>query len=118
MQYTQSHTWVCFQEKEGKVGLSAYGQGEIGEIVYVELPRVGEFLQKGDPLAVVESTKAATDLYSPISGKVVAVNQELQERPHLLNSSPEEKGWIAIILVSSLEEKSGFLSPREYQELI
>lgn len=97
MLYTQSHEWVKTEEGVATVGISAYAQKELGTIVYVECPLVGHSVQKGDIIAVLESTKAAVDVYSPVSGVVLESNTRLQEEPGLINSDPENAGWICRI---------------------
>lgn len=118
VRYTDSHEWIRLNGKEGLVGISNHAQKELGEIVYVELPVVGEEVKAGGELAVVESTKAATDIYSPVSGIVVRVNCALKERPSLINSSPEQEGWIAVIALSSLSELEALLSDHDYSRLL
>ena len=94
MYYTKTHEWIEKKEGKGRVGMTQKAQKEFGEIVYVELPKVGQPVEAGEQIAVIESTKAAVDLYSPVSGKVIAVNTELLENPGLINTSPEKEGWI------------------------
>ncbi|MCB1109466.1 MAG: glycine cleavage system protein GcvH [Chlamydiia bacterium] len=110
MKYTDSHEWY----KEGKVGISQYAQKELGEIVYLELPKVGQIVQAGEEVAVLESTKAAADIYSPISGTVTAVNEKLKEDVNLLNLAPETEGYLFTIQPSDPTEEEKLLSLEEY----
>ena len=120
IRYTPSHEWVRFDPKgEGAtVGISHHAQTELGEIVYVELPKEGQEVSAGQELAVVESTKAATDLYSPVSGRILRVNTALNTTPSLVNSAAEKEGWIAVIAFSDLEEIKALLSSEEYLALL
>lgn len=96
LSYTKSHEWLA---KDGKVGISDYAQQALGEVVFIELPAVGAKVKAGDVLGSVESVKAASDIYSPVDGEVVEVNEKLADEPALMNESPEEGGWIARLKV-------------------
>ncbi len=100
MYYTSTHDWIKLHEEDvtlARVGISHFAQKEIGEIVFIELPKVGAIIQKGEPITVIESTKAAIDLYAVATGQIIAVNEELRKNPTLLNKTPEEDGWIYFI---------------------
>ncbi len=118
MHYTRSHEWILLTEKKARVGISNYAQQELGEIVYIELPKVGEKIGAGEALAVVESTKAATDIYSPLSGTIIDVNQALLKTPSLINQAAETEGWIALIDITAPHECDPFLSQEEYLALL
>lgn len=94
MKFTETHEWIIVDGQIGTVGVTEYAQQELGEIVYVELPKVGKQIKKGDEAAVLESTKAAADVYSPASGTIVAINTELNHASELINKSAENKGWL------------------------
>ncbi len=94
MRYTESHEWIEEKGGKGRVGMTESSQKEFGEIVYVELPKIGQTVVAGEQIAVIESTKAAVDLYSPVSGRIEAINTELLENPGLINTSAEKEGWI------------------------
>ncbi len=115
MQFTDSHEWIT---EEGRVGITAYARRELGDIVYVELPLVGRRVKKGEEVVVLESTKAAADIYSPVSGEVVAVNEELRGSPDLVNQSPEEKGWLFQIRPFDADELRSLMDAQDYQRLI
>lgn len=115
MKYTESHEWI---DKEGFVGISEYGQRELGDVVYVQLPKVGQKVKAGDEVAVLESTKAASDIYSPVSGKILSVNEKLIEDPKLINRSAEEKGWLFKIEVQDTSELDSLLEHEQYRHLI
>lgn len=118
MKYTDSHEWIQTEGKTGTIGISTHAQQELGEVVYVELPRVGQIVQKGEEIAVLESTKAAADIYSPASGKVVAVNEKVKEDPDLLNRLPESEGWLFKIALSNPSELDSLLGHADYLALI
>lgn len=113
MKYTDTHEWYL----DGKVGVSKYAQKELGEIVYIELPEVGQIVRAGEEVAVLESTKAAADIYSPISGTVTGVNIKLKEDVNLLNQSPEGAGYLFEIAPSYPEEVELLLTADDYLKL-
>jgi glycine cleavage system H protein len=105
MKFLESHQWVeLVNEGIVVMGISNYAQKELGEIVYIELPKIGSLVIKGEEIAVLESTKAATDIYSPVSGKIIAINELLKENPELINLSPEKEGWIIKVELTQPEE--------------
>lgn len=115
--YTESHEWISADGEIGTIGISNYAQEELGEIVHVELPEVGKKLKMGDEAAVIESTKAATDLYAPVSGTVIRVNESLQGTPNLINRSAEDKGWLYQLRLDRVAEMEQLLDTRSYEEL-
>ncbi|MCB1119003.1 MAG: glycine cleavage system protein GcvH [Chlamydiia bacterium] len=115
MKYTESHEWI---DSEGTVGVTEYAQKELGDIVYVELPKVGSSVNAGDEVVVLESTKAAADVYAPVSGKIVAVNDVLTDECELVNLSPQEKGWLYRIELSNPQELDKLLTEEQYQKII
>jgi len=114
MKFTKSHEWAEVNGSVATIGVSQHAQKELGEIVYVELPEVGKEIQAGEEGAVLESTKAAADVYSPLSGRVVEVNQTLQATADLINSSPEKEGWIFKIQLSNPSEWDNLMSRDSY----
>ena len=114
--YTKEHEWVKIKGNTAIVGITDYAQRELTDIVYVELPNKGILLEAGDILCTVESVKNASDVFSPVSGKVVAINKELEEEPELINKDPYGKGWIAKIEIT--EKPQGLMSPKEYEEYL
>jgi glycine cleavage system H protein len=102
----------------GTVGITHFAQAEIGEIVYVELPSIGKLVKAGQEIAVLESTKAAADIYSPVSGKVLEVNEKLQEFSQEMNQAAETDGWLFKIKITDKEELEKLLSEEQYKELI
>ena len=117
MKYTETHEWIAIDQERGIVGISNHAQKEIGEIVFVPLPSVGQKIEAGEEVAVLESTKAAADIYSPVSGEVVEINPNVVEDPSLLNSSPEKEGWLFKIAFSRLSELDTLLDHLQYFQL-
>src|SRR3990172_8064067 len=114
--YTKTHEWVKkISSKELIMGITDYAQQQLKDIVFVELPHIGKELKAGVPCAVVESVKAAYDIYSPISGKVTKVNQKIQEKPQVVNEDPYGEGWFLQIEISNPNELSSLLSPDQYR---
>lgn len=113
--YTKEHEWVHVEAGAGTIGITDHAQKELGDIVYVELPKLGAVVEQGKAFAVVESVKAASDIFAPISGEVVAINDALTNAPETLNADPHGAGWIAKIKLSVPEEIDRLLSPSDYQ---
>ncbi len=119
MKFTSTHEWVDIDEKGiAFVGISEHARSELGEIVYVQLPAIGTKVKAGEEICVLESTKAAADIYAPVSGTIVEVNHFLQESCSFLNESPEEKGWLFKILLDDPTEASRLMDACEYEELL
>jgi glycine cleavage system H protein len=118
MKFTETHEWILVEKDVGTVGVTDYAQKELGEIVYVELPQVGKSLKAGEEAAVLESTKAAADIYAPVSGKIIEVNQSLASASELINQSPESKGWIFKIELSNPGELDQLMDLKQYQTSI
>ncbi|MGE3954233.1 MAG: glycine cleavage system protein GcvH [Parachlamydiales bacterium] len=116
--YTESHEWVEKQGKTCRVGISRYAQQELGEIVHIELPKVGAKVSAEQEAAILESTKAASDVYSPLSGTITAVNDRVKEDPRLLNTSPEEEGWLFSLEPTSEAEWETLLTEEGYHQMV
>lgn len=114
LKYSKEHEWVDLESK--KIGITHYAQESLGDVVFVELPEVGAEFEVGDSLGVVESVKAVSDVYSPVSGKVIAVNEALLDNPELINQDPYGEGWIVEMEITGGEED--LLSAEEYERLI
>lgn len=117
MKFTESHEWIELDPKTSiaTVGVSDHAQKELGEIVYVELPEIGSEIQAGKEVAVLESTKAAADVYSPVTGVIVDINPELSFRAGLINQSPENEGWIFKIKVKNRQELDKLMDAATYR---
>ena len=114
LKYSKEHEWVDLESK--KIGITHYAQESLGDVVFVELPEVGAEFEVGDSLGVVESVKAVSDVYSPVSGKVTSVNEALLDNPELINQDPYGEGWIVEMEITGGEED--LLSAEEYERLI
>jgi len=114
LKYAKSHEWVRVEGDTAVVGISDHAQHELTDIVYVELPLVGDRVEAGKECAVVESVKAASDIYAPVTGDIVAVNEELTRTPELVNQDPYGKGWMFKVKLSDLTEVGELLSPTDY----
>lgn len=119
--FTKQHEWVSVEKEEATIGISDYAQTELGEIVHVDLPKVGDKFKKGDSLGAVESVKTAADFYTPIEGSVQEVNDKLQKTPNLLNSHAQSQGWIVKLKVEEAHAKTdlaNLMNEEEYQKYI
>ena len=117
LSYTKEHEWISVQDDgKIKVGITDHAQDGLSDVVFVELPEIGSNFSKGDPMAIAESVKAASDIYAPISGKIVSINEKLEESPELINESPYDFGWMVVIEPEgNLED---LLNSSSYRELI
>ncbi len=113
--FTDEHEWIDVEGDTATVGITDYAQEQLGDIVFVELPDVGAQLAKGKDAAVVESVKAASDVYAPITGEVIEANDALDEDPALVNSSPEESGWFFKLTIADKAELDGLMDAKAYK---
>ena len=118
LRYAKSHEWVRVEGDVATIGITDHAQHELTDVVFVELPAVGKKLKAGDSCAVVESVKTASDIYTPVSGEVTAVNQPIVDQPALVNSDPYGQGWFFKVRLSQLDEVNRLLSPADYQKQI
>lgn len=118
MRFTESHEWIRVENGIGTVGITDYAQRELGEVVYVELPAVGKHIEAGEEIAVLESTKAAADIYAPVSGEVVEINQKLCDFIHHINTSAESEGWLFKVKLTSPAELESLLEKEQYLEMV
>jgi glycine cleavage system H protein len=118
LKYTQDHEWIRIEGDIAAVGITDYAQGELGDIVYVELPAVGDSFSRGDAFGNVEAVKAVSDLYMPVSGEIVEVNEALADKPETINSDPYGDGWMIKVKISDASETDDLLDADAYQELI
>ena len=114
LKYAKSHEWIRIDGNTAVVGITDHAQDELTDVVYVEVPAVGAHVEAGKQCAVVESVKAASDIYAPVSGDVAAVNEELANAPELLNQDPYGKGWMFTITITDPGELNDLLSPEDY----
>ena len=118
VKYTQEHEWIRVDGEVGVVGITDYAQDQLGDVVYVELPEVGRRVDKGAEAAVVESVKAASEVYAPVSGEVVAVNQALTDDPSLVNSAAEGNGWFLKIKLADTGELDRLMDQAAYRKFV
>lgn len=117
LRYSREHEWVMVEgDDTGVIGISDFAQNELGDVVYVEAPELGEKISKDDPFGAVESVKAVSDLYAPVSGTVVEVNDALPETPELINEDPYGEGWIIKVNLSDVDELDDLMNAEEYEE--
>jgi glycine cleavage system H protein len=116
--YTKDHEYIRIEGDTGTIGITDYAQEQLGDVVYVELPSVGKTLAKGGEAAVVESVKAASEVYAPVSGEVVAVNSDLEGTPGTINEDPAGRGWFMKIKLNDKGELDGLMTEEEYQEFV
>ena len=116
--YSKEHEWVKIENNVATIGITEYAQNELGDIVFVELPETDDELNEGDTFGSVESVKTVSELYAPISGKIVEVNEELEDSPEFVNESPYEKAWMVKIEISDDSQLEELLSADQYSEMI
>ena len=118
MHFSKDHEWVEVEGDVATIGITAYAAEQLGDVVFVELPEAGKAIKAGEPLAVVESVKAASDVYAPISGEVVEVNGDLPNAPETVNSMPEKDGWFAKLKLSNPAELDGLMDRAAYETFL
>ncbi len=116
--YTKEHEWINVEAEEVTIGISDYAQQSLGDITFIELPGEGDEVEQFEEFASIESVKAASDLFSPMSGEIVEANAELEENPGLINKHPYSKGWIAKVKLSDMEERSNLMTAEEYRKFL
>lgn len=118
LKYTDTHEWLKVKGNTALVGITDHAQSELTDIVFAELPEIGKELKKGDELCVVESVKSVSEIYAPISGKVVGVNGKLEDTPEIINESPYDNGWLVELEIKDKEELDDLLDAGSYKEKI
>jgi len=116
--YTKEHEWVDLEGTQAKIGITEHAQSELGDVVFVELPAVGTQLKKGGNLGTVESVKAVSDIYAPLSGKVIEVNTKLESAPETINQDPHGEGWLVVLEVADSSEADHLLDAASYENEI
>ena len=116
--YSKEHEWVFLENEVATIGITNHAQESLGDIVFIELPEIGKFIKVGDQVGVVESVKAASELYSPISGKIIEINNKLKTTPQLLNTDPENTGWYMKIKIDNTEELTNLMNFNQYKDTI
>ncbi len=118
LKYSEEHEWVKVEGEAVRIGITDFAQSELGDIVFVELPEVGDEIEADEPFGSVESVKTVSELYAPISGKVVAVNEDLDDSPEFVNESPYEKAWMIVVEPKDASEVDNLMSAEQYEEMI
>ncbi len=118
LKFTKNHEWVRVEGNKGTIGISDYAQHAMGDVVFVELPEVDAVFKKDDNIATIESVKAVSDVYSPVSGKVIEVNADLEDEPAAINEDPFNKGWIYVLEIEDASQLDSLMSNTEYEEFI
>ena len=118
MYFTKEHEWIKVAGATGKIGISEHAAHELGDITFVELPKIGKSVKQYDVLAAIESVKAASDIFAPLSGKVIAVNDELDSAPEIVNESAEEKAWMAEIEIADSAELKNLMTQDQYNDYL
>jgi glycine cleavage system H protein len=118
LKYSKEHEWVATEEAIATIGITDHAQEQLGEIVYIELPAVGEKVSKDDPFGVIESVKAVSDIYAPVSGTVVEVNEDLPESPETVNEDPYGDGWLIKVRISDTADFEDLMESSEYEEMV
>jgi glycine cleavage system H protein len=118
LKYTPTHEWIALEDNNHvTLGITQHAQESLGDVVYVELPEVDTLVEKEEQICVVESSKAAAEVYSPVAGTIIAVNTELEDNPEYINESPYDKGWVVKIKINNTDESESLLSYEQYQDI-
>ncbi|MGD7046214.1 glycine cleavage system protein GcvH [Jeotgalibacillus proteolyticus] len=117
LRYSEEHEWVKVEDNKARIGITSFAQSELGDIVFVELPEVGDVLKSDEPFGSVESVKTVSELYAPVSGKVVEVNEELSDSPEFVNESPFEKAWMVVVELDNPSEVDELMTAEKYDEM-
>lgn len=116
--FTKEHEWIKTEDVVASIGITEYAQKELGDIVYVDLPSVGDSITKGDACSNIESVKAVSDIYAPISGEIIEINEALEDKPELLNQDPYGEGWIFKVRIDDSDELEELMNHEEYEEYL
>ncbi|MBM7694446.1 glycine cleavage system H protein [Peribacillus deserti] len=118
LRYSEEHEWVKIEGGNVRIGITDFAQSELGDIVFVELPEVGAEIKADEPFGSVESVKTVSELYAPISGKIVEINEELSDSPEFVNESPYEKAWMVVIEPSNVSDVDGLMTSEQYEAMV
>ena len=118
LKYTVDHEWVMIEGERAKVGITDYAQDALGDVVFGDIPELGKRFTVGETVTEVESTKSVSDIYAPLEGEIIEINQELDDSPELLNGDPYGEGWIFILKLSETTSTESLLSAKDYRELV
>jgi len=118
LKYTKDHEWIRVEDGTGVVGITDYAQGELGDVVYVELPAVGTKLEQGKQFGTIEAVKTVSDIYAPVSGEIIEINSNLKDSPEIVNKEPYHGGWMVKIKIENKSELNNLLDSAKYQEMV
>ncbi|MDP6145977.1 MAG: glycine cleavage system protein GcvH [Acidimicrobiales bacterium] len=118
LMYTSDHEWILLEGNRAKIGITDYAQDALGDVVFVDVPTLGENVTSGQTITEVESTKSVSDIYAPLAGTIIEINQELDESPELLNADPYGDGWIFVLEIEDESTLPDFMTAQQYRELI
>ena len=118
IRYTKNHEWIRVDGEFGWIGITDYAQSELGDIVFVELPKAGTKIEQGKSFGTIEAVKAVSDLYAPVNGEVVELNKEVQDSPEVVNKEPYERGWMLKIRIENPAQLAGLLDTEAYKKLV
>ena len=118
LKYTEDHEWVKVDGEIATVGITDHAQSELGDIIFIEFPEVNDLFERMEPFGTIEAVKTVADLFSPLNGKIIEINKELEDSPELVNSDPYEKGWIVKVSVDKLDQLNDLLSSESYENHI
>lgn len=116
--YSKDHEWLRVEGDKGTVGITWFAQDELGDVVFVELPEVGQELKANEPFGVVESVKTVSDVYAPVDGRVVSINEELNDKPELINEDPYGKGWMLVMEIADKSQLDNLMDAAGYKEMV
>mgnify|MGYP003959727887 FL=1 len=118
LKYTEDHEWVKVDGDTATVGITDHAQSELGDIIFIEFPEINDIVERMEPFGTIEAVKTVADLFSPLNGKIIEINKELEDSPELVNSDPYEKGWIVKVSVDKLDQLNDLLSSESYENHI
>ncbi|HUI31549.1 MAG TPA: glycine cleavage system protein GcvH [Candidatus Acidoferrales bacterium] len=118
LKYTKDHEWIRVEDGTGTVGITDYAQGELGDVVFVELPAVGTKLQQGKQFGTIEAVKTVSDIFAPVSGEIIEINSALKDSPEIVNKEPYKGGWMVKIKIENKSELDNLLDAAKYQEMV
>jgi len=118
LKYTETHEWLKLDGDKAKVGITNHAQSELTDIVFVEFPEIGKEVNKGDEICVVESVKSVSEIYAPVSGKIININKKLEDEPEIINKNPYDDGWLVELEIKDKSELDSLLDAEAYKKLI
>ena len=118
LKYTSQHEWILVNGSSAKIGITDFAQGELGDVVFVELPPIGKQVQQGESVGTIEAVKTVAELYSPVTGEVIRVNEKIKDSPEIVNKDPYGEGWMVQLRIANVKELDGLLTVEAYKKLV